>query len=197
MRLRWSAFWENASKSTCKPLFTLFFLVAAMAYVQCFVLRFGEEGPRAVPALYFGWPALRNRHFVIRGGGGWGGAGEHPNPPITFCWHPRVTSPVTERHLWSFTPLTSISCPRFCADCRLCAHAIPSRVRVWGWAWAEPFLPAHLRAGPRGAMLPRVRGGPRLPLRALVACGGGATAAFAIDVWNIHTPPPPCFVTGP
>ena len=25
MRLKWNAFWENASKRTCKPLFTLFF----------------------------------------------------------------------------------------------------------------------------------------------------------------------------
>ena len=39
--------------------------VAAMAYVQCFILCFREEGPRAVTALYFGWLAFRNRHFVI------------------------------------------------------------------------------------------------------------------------------------
>ena len=53
-----------------KALFTLFFWFAAMTYVQCFVLCFREEGPRAVTALYFGWPAFRNRHFVISGGGG-------------------------------------------------------------------------------------------------------------------------------
>ena len=41
------------------------FWVAAMTYIQCFVLCFREEGPRAVTALYFGWPAFRNRHFVI------------------------------------------------------------------------------------------------------------------------------------
>ena len=41
-----------------------------MTYVQCFILCFREEGPRAVTALYFGWPAFRNRHFVIWGGGG-------------------------------------------------------------------------------------------------------------------------------
>ena len=36
----------------------------------CFVLCFREEGPRAVTALYFGWPAFRNRHFVLGGRGG-------------------------------------------------------------------------------------------------------------------------------
>ena len=41
------------------------FLVAAMTYAQCFVLCFREERPRAVNALYFGWPAFRNRHFII------------------------------------------------------------------------------------------------------------------------------------
>ena len=51
--------------------------VAAMTYVQCFVLYLREEGPRAVTALYFGWPAFRNRHFVIGGAGGLGGT-----PPI-------------------------------------------------------------------------------------------------------------------
>ena len=40
-----------------------FFWVAA-------ILCLREEGPRAVTALYFGWPAFRNRHFVIWGGGG-------------------------------------------------------------------------------------------------------------------------------
>ena len=35
----------------------LFFWVAAMTYVQCFVLCLTKEGPRAVTALYFGWPA--------------------------------------------------------------------------------------------------------------------------------------------
>ena len=35
-------------------------------------------------ALYFGWLAFRNRHFVIGGGGlaqGWGGWGGEPPPP--------------------------------------------------------------------------------------------------------------------
>ena len=41
-----------------------------MSYVQCFVLCLREEGPGAVTALYFGWPAFCNRHFVILGGGG-------------------------------------------------------------------------------------------------------------------------------
>ena len=40
----------------------------AMTYVQCFILCFKEEGPRAVTALYFGWLAFCNRHFVIGGG---------------------------------------------------------------------------------------------------------------------------------
>ena len=52
--------------------------VAAMTYVQCFVLCFREEGPRAVTALYFGWLAFRNCHFVTGGGGG------GPPPPIIF-----------------------------------------------------------------------------------------------------------------
>ena len=43
------------------------FLVAAMTYVQCFVLCFREEGTRSVTALYFGWPAFR--HLGRRGGG--------------------------------------------------------------------------------------------------------------------------------
>ena len=46
-----------------------------------FVLCFREEGPRAVTALYFGWPAFRNRHFITGGGGGAGGEGP---PPIIF-----------------------------------------------------------------------------------------------------------------
>ena len=46
-----------------------------MTYIQCFVLYLREEGPRAVAALYFGWPAFRNSHFVIGGGGGAGGGG--------------------------------------------------------------------------------------------------------------------------
>ena len=76
MRLKWTAFGETASKRACKTLFTLFFWVAAVTYVQCFVLCLREEGPRAVTALYFGWPAFRNRHFVIWGGGvAWGGGG--------------------------------------------------------------------------------------------------------------------------
>ena len=45
---------------------------AAMTYVQCFILCFKEEGPRAVTALYFGWLAFCNRHFVIGGGGSFG-----------------------------------------------------------------------------------------------------------------------------
>ena len=77
MRLKWNAFRENASESTCKTLFTLFCWVAAMTYVQCFVLCLREEGPRAVTALYFGWPAFCNRHFVIFGGRGLGGG-----PPV-------------------------------------------------------------------------------------------------------------------
>ena len=56
---------------------SLFF---GLRQIQCFVLCFREEGPRAVTALYFGWPAFRNRHFVIwGGGGGWRGT-----PPLLY-----------------------------------------------------------------------------------------------------------------
>ena len=59
-----------------------FFWVAAMTYVQCFVMCSREEGPRAVTALYFGWLAFRNRHLVISGAGGGGGWLPPPPPPI-------------------------------------------------------------------------------------------------------------------
>ena len=52
---------------------------AVVAHRFCF----RDEGPRAVTALYFGWPAFRNHHFVIFGGGEWLGGGGHP-PPIIF-----------------------------------------------------------------------------------------------------------------
>ena len=50
-----------------------------MTYVQCFILCLREEGPRAVTALYFGWPAFRNRHFV-----NWGRLAGGGTPPIIF-----------------------------------------------------------------------------------------------------------------
>ena len=59
-------------KKNCSHCFVW---VAAMTYIQCFVLCFREVGPRAVTALYFGWPAFRNRHFVIWAGRGVGGGG--------------------------------------------------------------------------------------------------------------------------
>ena len=66
------------------------FWVAAMTYVQCFVLCLREEGPRAVTALYFGWPAFGNRHFVIGGGGAGGGT---PPPHYIHPWVPHPQSP--------------------------------------------------------------------------------------------------------
>ena len=87
--------------------------VAAMTYVRCFILFFREEGPRAVTALYFGWPAFRNRHFVIWGGGaGWGGGGHPPLysslPPTTKRHQPPPTAtshqpPTANRQLLSNT----------------------------------------------------------------------------------------------
>ena len=70
------------------------FWVAAMTYVQCFVLYFREEGPRAVTALYFGWPAFRSRHFVI-----WGGGGGIIFIPVVRCGAPLMTNAPRVMHI--------------------------------------------------------------------------------------------------
>ena len=55
----------KCAKKNVQNTVPIVFWVAAMTYVQRFVLYLREEGPRAVTALYFGWLAFRNRHFVI------------------------------------------------------------------------------------------------------------------------------------
>ena len=53
----------------------------------CFVLCLREEGLRIVMTPYFGQPAFRHCHFVIKAGGG-GLGGIPPPPPPTHHIHP-------------------------------------------------------------------------------------------------------------
>ena len=86
--------WASAcvdESAGCKGPRALVFWVAAMTYVQCFVLCFREEGPRAVTALYFGWPAFVIVISSTAGGEGLAGRGCPPPPPLHSSLGWRVT----------------------------------------------------------------------------------------------------------
>ena len=60
-------------------------------------------------ALYFGWQAFRNRHFVIWGGGGW-----LPHPPLYSSLHSTKRSwlsdqPHTHAHTLTTRPLWDLA----------------------------------------------------------------------------------------
>ena len=108
-----------SGKCVKKNVFTvrIVFWVAAMTRVQCFVLCLREEGPKAVTGLYFGWPAFRNRHFVIWGrGAGWGGDPPQlysslvtppPSPPLTGYMDGWVGEPKPQGAQFDLPSITS------------------------------------------------------------------------------------------